>query len=248
MASGPITSWQIDAETMETVTDFIFLGSKITADGDSSHQIKRHLLLGRKVMTNLDSILKNRDITLLTKFCIVKAMLVKWMWKLDHKEGWVPKNWCILIVMLEKSPLYSKKIKPVSPKGNQFWIFIGRTDAEAPIFCPPDVKSHSLEKTLMLGKIEGRRGRRQQRMRWLDSITDSMNLSLSKLWEIVKNREAWCAAVHGAAKRHDLATDLARQRLVSPCHYSPQFSDECPSGARISSATIYLPGLRRPTR
>ena len=79
MASGPITSWQIDAETMETVTDFIFLGSKITADGDSSHQIKRHLLLGRKVMTNLDSILKNRDITLLTKFCIVKAMLVKWM-------------------------------------------------------------------------------------------------------------------------------------------------------------------------
>ena len=202
MASGPITSWQIDAETMETVTDFIFLGSKITADGDSSHQIKRHLLLGRKVMTNLDSILKNRDITLLTKFCIVKAMLVKWMWKLDHKEGWVPKNWCIWIVMLEKSPLYSKKIKPVSPKGNQFWIFIGRTDAEAeaPVLWPPDGKSWLLGKPWGPERLRARGEGGGRRIRLLDNITDSVDMSLRKLQEIVKNREAWCALGHGVAK------------------------------------------------
>ena len=123
-----------------------------------------------------------------------------WMWELDQKEGWVLKNWWFQIVVLVKTlerPLDSQAIKPLNPKGNQFWIFIGRTDAEAPIFCPPDVKSHSLEKTLMLGKIEGRRWRRQQRMRWLDSITDSINLSLSKVWEIETDRQACCAAVHG---------------------------------------------------
>ena len=110
-------------------------------DGDYSHEIKRCLLSGRKAMARLDSILKSKDITLLTKFCIVKAMLVIWIWELDHKEGRVPKNWCFWIVMLEKSPLYSK-IKLVSPKGNQFWIFIGRTDAEAevPILWPPGGK------------------------------------------------------------------------------------------------------------
>ena len=93
MASGPITSWQIDGETVETVSDFIFLGSKITADGGCSYEIKRHLLLGRKAMTNLDSILKNRDITLPTKVCLIKASSIHiWMWELDYKESWVPKN------------------------------------------------------------------------------------------------------------------------------------------------------------
>ena len=150
MASGPITLWQIDGETMETVTDFIFLGSKITSDGDCSHEIKRCLLFGKKAMTNLDSILKSRDITLPTKAHLVKAMVFfsshVWMWELDHKEGWVPRNWCLWIVVLEKtleSPLDCKDIKPVNPWQNQPWIFIGRTDAEAeaPIHWPPDMKN-----------------------------------------------------------------------------------------------------------
>ena len=137
MASGPITSCQIDGKTVETVTDFIYLGSKITADGDCSHEIKRHLLPGRKVMTNLDSILKSRDITLPTKVHIVKAMVfpvVLWMWELVYKESWVPKNWCFWTVVLEKtleSPLDCKEIQPVHAKGDQSWVFIGRTDAEA---------------------------------------------------------------------------------------------------------------------
>ena len=115
MASSPITSWQIDGEIIKTLTDFIFLGSKITADGDCSHENKRHLLLGRKAITNL-------DITLLTKIHLVKAMVFPvWMWELDHKEGWAPTNWCFRPVLLEKTledPLDSKEIKPVSPKGN----------------------------------------------------------------------------------------------------------------------------------
>ena len=140
MASGPITSLQIDGETMETVTNFIFLGSKITADGDCSHEIKRCLLLGRKAMINLDSILKSRDITLPTNVCLVKAMvfpIVTYGCELDYKESWALKNWCFWIVVLEKtfeSPLDFKEIEPVNPEGNQPWIFIGRTvvEAEAP--------------------------------------------------------------------------------------------------------------------
>ena len=118
MASGPIASWQIDGDTMETMTDFVCLGSKITADGNCSHEIKRCFLLGRKVMTNLDSVLKSRNITLPTKVHIVKAMIFSsshaWMWELDYKESWVPKNWCFWTVVLEKtleSPLDSKEIK-----------------------------------------------------------------------------------------------------------------------------------------
>ena len=159
MASGPITSWQIDGETMETVTDFLFLGSKITADGDCCHEIKRHLLLGRNVMTNLGSILKSRDITLPTKVHLVKAMFFSsshvWMRKLNHKESRARKNWCFWTVVLQKtreSHLDSKEIKTVNPKGNQSWIFIGRAEAEAPILWPPDAKNWLIRKDPDAGK------------------------------------------------------------------------------------------------
>ena len=135
MATGPFTSWRIDGEAMETVSDFIFWGSKITADGDCSYEIKTRLLFGRKVMTNLDSILKSRDITLPRKVHLVKAMVLPVVmygcesW--DYKESWAPKNWCFWTVVLEKtleSPLDCKDIHPFHPKGNQSWIFIGRNE------------------------------------------------------------------------------------------------------------------------
>ena len=150
-------------ETVETVADFIFLDSKITADGDFSYEIKRCLPLGRKVMTNLDSILKIRDITLPTKFRLVKAMVFffssshVWMWELDYKKSWVLKNWCFWTVVLEKtleSSLDCKEIQLVNPKRNQSWIFIGRTDAEAetPKLWPPDVKNGLIGKDPDAGK------------------------------------------------------------------------------------------------
>ena len=149
MASGPITSWQIDGETVETVSDFILGGSKITADGDCSHEIKRCLLLGRRVMTNLDNILKSRDITLPTKAHLVKAMVFPVV--MYGCESWTIKKAELrrtdaFELWLEKtlaSPLDCKEIQPVHPKGDQSWVFIGGTDAEAetPILWPPDVKS-----------------------------------------------------------------------------------------------------------
>ena len=156
MASSPFTSWDIDGET---VADFIFLGSKITADGDCRHEIKRHLLLGRKVMTNLEHIKKQRH------YFVNKGPSSQgnsfssghvWMWE-DCEESWVPKNWCFWTVVLEKtleSPLDYKKIKPVHPKGNQSWIFTGRTDAEAetPILWPPEVKNWLIGKDPDAGK------------------------------------------------------------------------------------------------
>ena len=161
MASGPITSWEIDGETVETVSDFIFLDSKITADGDCSHEIKRRLLLGRKVMTNPDSIFKSRDITSLTKVHLVKAMVFSsshvWMWELDCKESWALKNWYFWTMVLEKtleSPLDCKEIKPVHPSGNQSWIFIGKTDvkAETPVLWSPDAKEQLIWKDPDAGK------------------------------------------------------------------------------------------------
>ena len=149
MASGPITSWEIDRETVETVSDLILGGSKITADGDCSHEIKRHLLLGGKVMTNLDSILKSRDITLPTKTHLVKAMVFpvvmygceSWtVKKAEHRKIDAFELWCWKTL---ESPLDCKEIQPVHPKGDQSWVFIGRTDVEAetPILCAPHAKS-----------------------------------------------------------------------------------------------------------
>ena len=170
MASSPIISWQIDGETMEIVRDFIFLASKITADGDCSHEIKRRLLLRRQVMTSLDSMFKSRDITLPTKLHSQSYGFSSshvWMWELDYKESWVSKNWCFWTVVLEKtleSPLECKEIQPVHPKGNQSWIFIERTDAEVET---PTLATWCKELThfLMPRKAEGRRRRGRQRMR-----------------------------------------------------------------------------------
>ena len=150
---------------METVRDFIFLGSKITADGDRSHEIKRHLLLGGKAMTNLDSILKSREITLSTKVHLVKAMVIPvvvYGCELDYKESWVQKNWCFWTVVLEKtleSPSDSKEIQPVHSKGDQSCIFIGRTDAkvETPILWPPDAKSWLIGKDSDAGRDWGQK-------------------------------------------------------------------------------------------
>ena len=177
-------------------------------------------------MTNLDSILKCRDITLPTKVNNSQGYGFSsghvWMWELDCEESWVLKNWCFWTVVLEKtleSPLDCREIQPIHSKGDQSWVFIGRTDAgaETPVLWPPHAKSWLIEKTLMLGGIGGRRRRGWQRMTWLDGITELMDMSLGELRELVMDREAWRTVIHEVAKSWTRLTDwteLKENRLI----------------------------------
>ena len=244
MASNPITSWQTDGEKTGTVTDFIFLGSKITMDSDCSHEIKRCLLLGRKVMTNLDSILKSRDIISANKDPSSQNYHFSsshvWMWELDSKESWVPKNWCFWMwcsrkllrvpwtarrsnqsILKEINPEYSLEGLILKLKIQYFGHLMWRTN--------------SLEKILMLGKIKGKRRRGWQRMRWLDSIIDSIDMNLSKLQELVKDREDWHAAVHELTNNSNWTMNDWKLRFHIPHGEANKKKEEEKGGIRLTT-------------
>ena len=215
MVSGPITLWQRDGEKVETVTNFISFGSKITVDGDCSHKVKRHLLLGRKTMTNRQYIKKQRhyftDKGPFSQSYGFSSIHV-WMWELDQKEGWAPKNWCFWTVMLEKaleSPLNSKKIKLVNPKGNLPWIYIRRThaEAEAPILWPPAMKSQLIGKDPDAGKDwrQEEKGKAEDEMVGWHHRLDAHEFKQTP--ETVKDGGTWQAIVHGIAKSQTWLSD-----------------------------------------